>query len=459
LAGSARLVLVEGVTYLDPEPAVFEAMLTGWQMQQRTRFLKADTIRSRIDLVRRFAEFTAQYPWQWQPPEVEAFFDRLRSGPRPIQVSTARGYQTTLRLFCEYVLDARYGWPATCVERFGQAPVQILHEANTIEHVSDYEGQPGRRPLTYDEVQALFDAADARVEEIRARHRKGVVAAMRDAAMLKTTYAYGLRRREVCGLDLADLRHNPKVPGYGRCGGLFVRWGKSSNGSAPKRRTVMTVPEMDWAVPVLEHYLGTVRPALAPGAHPALWITERCGRMSARRLNSIFDLLRDMAGLDPVLDLHSLAIRPRPMWTRLRQHHRDLHRGVRRVPQPAAATCTGRPGGAHARRSEMTRKMGYRWHLRQLMAAQGMFQTSDLVPLLAERGVMLSREQVFRLVTQPPQRLSMDTLAALCDILDCRPNDLIEVTVVDERIRKVAGGATRVSTSPAGRTTIRRPSS
>jgi site-specific recombinase XerD len=306
LAGSARLVLVEGVTYLDPEPAVFEAMLAGWEMQQRTRFLKADTIRSRVDLVRRFAEFTGQYPWQWQPPEVEAFFDRLRSGPRPIQVSTARGYQTTLRLFCEYVLDARYGWPATCMERFGQVPVQVLHEANTIEHVSDYEGRPGRRPLTYDEVQALFDAADARVDEIRARHRKGVVAAMRDAAMLKTTYAYGLRRREVCGLDLADLRHNPKVPGYGRCGGLFVRWGKSSNGSAPKRRTVMTVPEMDWAVPVLEHYLGTVRPALAPGAHPALWITERCGRMSARRLNSIFDLLRDMAGLDPVLDLHSL---------------------------------------------------------------------------------------------------------------------------------------------------------
>ncbi|MEV6425735.1 helix-turn-helix domain-containing protein [Streptomyces sp. NPDC051662] len=26
----------------------------------------------------------------------------------------------------------------------------------------------------------------------------------------------------------------------------------------------------------------------------------------------------------------------------------------------------------------------------------------------------------------------MDTLAALCDILDCRPNDLIEVQVVNE---------------------------
>lgn len=67
----------------------------------------------------------------------------------------------------------------------------------------------------------------------------------------------------------------------------------------------------------------------------------------------------------------------------------------------------------------MIRKMGYDWHLRQLMATHGMFQTSDLLPLLEERGIHLSREQVYRLVTQPPQRLSMDTLAALCDILGC----------------------------------------
>ena len=65
----------------------------------------------------------------------------------------------------------------------------------------------------------------------------------------------------------------------------------------------------------------------------------------------------------------------------------------------------------------MTKKMGYHWHLRQKMAERGLFQTSELVPLLAERGVHLSREQVYRLVTQPPQRMSMDTLVALCDIL------------------------------------------
>lgn len=70
--------------------------------------------------------------------------------------------------------------------------------------------------------------------------------------------------------------------------------------------------------------------------------------------------------------------------------------------------------------------LGYHWHLRRLMAEAGMFATTDLVPLLAERGVTLSREQVYRLVAQVPQRLSLATLAALCDILGCGPSELVE---------------------------------
>jgi DNA-binding Xre family transcriptional regulator len=72
------------------------------------------------------------------------------------------------------------------------------------------------------------------------------------------------------------------------------------------------------------------------------------------------------------------------------------------------------------------RKVGYLWHLRRLMADKGMYATTDLVPLLAERGVTLSKEQVYRLVTGTPERLSLATLAALCDILGCQPGDLIE---------------------------------
>ncbi|WP_149262107.1 helix-turn-helix transcriptional regulator [Actinomadura sp. K4S16] len=104
----------------------------------------------------------------------------------------------------------------------------------------------------------------------------------------------------------------------------------------------------------------------------------------------------------------------------------------------------------------MIKKMGIRWNLRQLMAAREMFKTTDLVAPLAERGVHLSREQVFRLVTQPPQRLSMDTLAALCDILECAPGDLIEVEVVNAQVRKTAGESTVPLPGPR-RTKIRRP--
>ncbi|MDX3587573.1 helix-turn-helix domain-containing protein [Streptomyces europaeiscabiei] len=104
----------------------------------------------------------------------------------------------------------------------------------------------------------------------------------------------------------------------------------------------------------------------------------------------------------------------------------------------------------------MIRKMGITWHLRLRMAEKGMFQTTALQPLLAERGIHLSREQVFRLVTGTPQRLSTDTLAALCDILECQPNDLIEVKAINAEVRKAAGENSTSQPRPR-RTTVRRP--
>ncbi len=127
----------------------------------------------RLSLVRRFAAFTGQYLWEWEPAEVEAFFDQIRAENPAFTVSAGRQYQNSLRMFMDFICDARYGWLSACQDRFGQAPAQILHEWNSVSHVSEYEGQPGRRPLTYEEVQALFDAVDGRVEKIRARGRKG----------------------------------------------------------------------------------------------------------------------------------------------------------------------------------------------------------------------------------------------------------------------------------------------
>jgi DNA-binding Xre family transcriptional regulator len=87
----------------------------------------------------------------------------------------------------------------------------------------------------------------------------------------------------------------------------------------------------------------------------------------------------------------------------------------------------------------MTRKMSVRWHLREVMATKGMFSTTDLIAPLAERGVELSREQVYRLVTQQPERLNVYTLAALCDLLDCGVGDLLEPVAERSQQRKAVG--------------------
>jgi hypothetical protein len=58
------------------------------------------------------------------------------------------------------------------------------------------------------------------------------------------------------------------------------------------------------------------------------------------------------------------------------------------------------------------------------MAMQGMFATSDLIGPLADRGIHLSRSQVYRLVAEPPERVSLSMLLALVDILDCQLNEL-----------------------------------
>jgi hypothetical protein len=50
----------------------------------------------------------------------------------------------------------------------------------------------------------------------------------------------------------------------------------------------------------------------------------------------------------------------------------------------------------------MTTKIAYRWLLRERMAERGMWKTTELIPLLAERGIELSATQVYRLVTSDP---------------------------------------------------------
>jgi DNA-binding Xre family transcriptional regulator len=92
----------------------------------------------------------------------------------------------------------------------------------------------------------------------------------------------------------------------------------------------------------------------------------------------------------------------------------------------------------------MTRKLDYRWHLRQVMASRGMFATTDLIEPLAARGIRLSSSQVYRLVAERPERLSLKILMALLDILDCSMTELIEPVALSSgrsRTSAASGGA------------------
>ena len=99
--------------------------------------------------------------------------------------------------------------------------------------------------------------------------------------------------------------------------------------------------------------------------------------------------------------------------------------------------------------NSVTKTVDYRWHLRKLMAEHEMHSTSDLVPHLADRGVVMTPTQVYRIVTSPPVRMNMQLLSALCDIFGCTPNDLVEPYVVatSRRARKAVGESRRPAES------------
>jgi len=105
-------------------------------------------------------------------------------------------------------------------------------------------------------------------------------------------------------LDLDDFTANPAAPQLGRLGVCHVRYGKAMRGSPPKRRAVATV--MAWAAEALEQYLAEVRPLYGCEREPALWLTERGGRISARRVDERFAVLRTAAELPVELSVHCL---------------------------------------------------------------------------------------------------------------------------------------------------------
>jgi DNA-binding Xre family transcriptional regulator len=77
----------------------------------------------------------------------------------------------------------------------------------------------------------------------------------------------------------------------------------------------------------------------------------------------------------------------------------------------------------------------FTWRLEDRMHERGIHQITALQRELERNGIDLSSSQIHRLVTQIPERLNLEVLAALCEILSCSPADLIEVHAKARRRR------------------------
>lgn len=240
-------------------------------------------------------------------------------------------------------------------------------------------------------------------------------------------------------MDVCDPGPNPHQGAFGRYGTLRVRYGKGSRGSAPKRRNVATV--VAWSAEVLEQHVEEIRPLYGRDEHPALFLTERGGRVTAPELTQRFAEAVERAGLPR--ELTPRALRHSYGTHLIEDGFDELFVGLQVGHLHASTTALytavqrrlqerGAPAGpAWPARRRAGLEPGpvigvdYEWRLRLLLAERGVFYASDLHLLLTEHDVTLSESRVWRLVAGKPERLNLHTLMVLCDILDCSPNDLI----------------------------------
>ena len=401
----------------------------------------------------RFLAYTNEFPWTWTPVMAEEFFSDLRSISRRKQ-STIRGYQNALRLFCSYVSHPDYGWDRVCEQRFGAHPAQVFFEWNTAAHVQDNEQSPAKRAFTKRELQEFFDHADDQVALIAASGRKGWLPAYRDAVMFKLAYSYGLRFNEVRHLQTVDFSRNPHAREFGRYGVVHVRYGKAKKGSATQTPQRVDRVRLDAGS---DRRLAGPRTAIHGRRHRPVpqrdaerwWPKTPCCADSAATAT--------ISALSAGLDLHSLRrsyathliedgwdakfvqdqlghehASTTSLYTCVSSDYRCARCAVSWTPPSRTHSAFGERGDAHEA------KVDYAWRLAEIMAAHGMHNSTDLIPRLAERGIQLSRPQVYRMVHQRPERMSLQLLAALCDIFGCGVEDLLTVTATDVRRKKAA---------------------
>ena len=154
----------------------------------------------------------------------------------------------------------------------------LLTDAPTDHVEAPKQTRPLPVVLTFGEIERLLQAPDLKT------HR-----GMRDATMLHTMYAAGLRVSELVSLALGDINLEAGFLGV--------------TGKGGKRRLV---PLGEWAVALLSEYLLQVRPLVARPSEPALFLTNRKRPMTRQGFWLLVKKYAVKAGITKSLSPHKL---------------------------------------------------------------------------------------------------------------------------------------------------------
>ena len=305
LAGAAHLELVSGVVQLRPEDAGWRrCCAAGGRSRRRAGCARTPSRRGSS-----WCAGSSGSPTSTRgagcPAHVDEWSLSLMTESH-LAPSTIRGYQTDLRLFSEFLSDARYGWVLCARSSSGRGCTRCRSATSGTRSPTSTTMRAirkrGRSPVR--SCSGSSTTPTIRSSALcgrNARARWPLTGTRRFSRWCMRGGCGAPRRRSWISLTGAVI---PAAPEFGRFGMLHVRYGKAMRGQPPRRRNVPSV--MGWAVEAVADYVDNIRPRFGCEEHPALWVTERGGRVEPAEINARFVAYRDAFRLPKSLAPHSL---------------------------------------------------------------------------------------------------------------------------------------------------------
>jgi integrase/recombinase XerC len=249
--------------------------------------------------VQRFRSFVGEPIWRWTGEDLDLYRGILQ---KLYEAGTRRKKEGAVRRMTAHAANPGHGFNERCRQLTGYQ----------IQPLSLPGGHSGaettkRRNLTSKELMRFFSCIWEYA--LCASRRTDYLARLIHYAMFHFVRAFGVRANETAMADEADLNPvvTPELASFSVFEDFHVRFGKSSNGGQPKRRSVPSIYLFRGSIDVVAWFVEEIRPKTVRLDSPdALFLTPWGERYRTNTLSDIFHKYRVMAGLSEDLTLHCL---------------------------------------------------------------------------------------------------------------------------------------------------------